>query len=94
MKPLLIDVANPSDRNVTKRMRQFFKWIITSKGNHKFEYNNKYSMVITITSTVVLIVIIVVFLKFGYIIKFHAVDELGNIFLESISLPLLCHKLP
>jgi len=42
---------------------------------------------------VVLTVIIVVFLKFGYIPKFQAVDELGYIFLESIGLPLLFHKL-
>lgn len=50
-------------------------------------------MVITVASTVVLVVIIVVFLKFGYIPKFQAVEELGDIFLGSISLPLLFHKL-
>ena len=49
-------------------------------------------MVIIVAATVVLIVIIALFVKCGYIAKFQAVDELGNILLESISLPLLFHR--
>ena len=59
----------------------FFKWIITRKRNQRFEYNNNNNNVLTIDVTVVDIVIIVVFLKCGYIPKFQAWEKLGNILL-------------
>jgi hypothetical protein len=48
-------------------------------------------MVITVAATLVLIVIIVVFVKCGYIPKFQALDELGSILLGSTGVPLLIH---